>query len=98
MTKWSENIKEFRKIKDGWFDGNCKAPSKKSIDNADKYMCMISGFNFSIPLLRPYSEGGIIGEWTDLGHDIIFHNNGQVEYANYNDESFETVIKRFELK
>ncbi len=93
MIKWDEDIKKFRQMKDGWFDGYCEAPSKKSIDNADFYMNIISDFGLNTPLLFPYTEGGIIGEWADRGYDIIFHNDGRIELTDY-DESFEISIKK----
>ncbi len=93
MTKWDEDIKKFREMKDGWFNGECKAPIKLAIDNADKYMHMIIDFGMKLPILYAYTKGGVVGEWEDQGYDIIFYNNGMVELTNY-DESFEIIIKK----
>lgn len=86
---------ELRLLKDGWLEGEGKAPSKEGLDWLEEALNLYCPDEIELPHLYPTPEGGIRAEWSnnqwDLSLDIhLIYKHGTWHGLNLETEDEET--------
>ncbi len=62
---------ELGKLKDGWYDGHGKAPTRALLERTDAVLDLLTSLpGLGEPSLYPTPEGGLQAEW-DLGLSVV---------------------------
>lgn len=70
MEEFKARLQELKELKDGWYDGEGKAPDRHKLDKFAKTFEMIYPLDFPLPYVYPTPDGGIQLEW-DLENDTV---------------------------
>lgn len=87
-NKTHNKIKELYNVEDNWDGYNAKAPSKKIMENVEKFFKIIVSNNFKEPNeLEIEDFGFVVFNWKIEENilDIIIEDNGCLYYAYYNE-------------
>ena len=78
----SAQIDDLRQLKDGWLEGQGKAPSKEGLDWLSQAFDKHYSGDLPLPYLYPTEPGGVQAEWS-LGRNEITLEIDLAEHAGY---------------
>ena len=78
----SAQIYDLRQLKDGWLEGQGKAPSKEGLDWLSQAFDKHYSGNLPLPYLYPTEPGGVQAEWS-LGRNEITLEIDLTEHSGY---------------
>ena len=78
----SAQIYDLRKLKDGWLEGQGKAPSKEGLDWLSQVFDKHYSGDLPLPYLYPTEPGGVQAEWS-LGRNEITLEIDLAEHSGY---------------
>lgn len=78
----SAQIYDLRQLKDGWLEGQGKAPSKEGLDWLSQAFDKHYSGNLPLPYLYPTEPGGVQAEWS-LGRNEITLEIDLAEHSGY---------------
>ena len=78
----SAQIYDLRQLKDGWLEGQGKAPSKEGLDWLSQAFDKHYSGDLPLPYLYPTEPGGVQAEWS-LGRNEITLEIALAEHAGY---------------